>query len=49
MDALLVLSLFLVLSVLAARFGYDSREQLASAEEAWARQGYVWHGERRSA
>ena len=45
MDALLVLSLFLILALLAARFGHDSREQLASNEEAVARQGFAWHGE----
>jgi hypothetical protein len=36
MDALLVLSLFLRLALLAARFGHDSREHLASTEEALA-------------
>jgi hypothetical protein len=46
MDALLVLSLFLLLALLAARFGHDSREQLASTEEAFARQGFAWQGER---
>ena len=45
MDALLVLCLFLLLALLAARFGHDSREQLASSEEALARQGFVWHGD----
>jgi hypothetical protein len=45
MDALLVLSLFLVLALLAARFGHDSRDRLASNEEAFARQGFAWHGE----
>ena len=45
MDALLILSLFLVLALLAARFGHDSREQLASSEEAFARQGFAWHGD----
>jgi hypothetical protein len=42
MEALVILSLFLVLALLAARFGHDSREQLASAEEALARQGFAW-------
>jgi hypothetical protein len=46
MDALLVLSLFLVLALLAARFGHDSREHVASSEEAFARQGFAWHGDR---
>ena len=48
MDALLIFSLFLVLALLAARFGHDSREHLASAEEAFARQGFLqpWHGDR---
>jgi hypothetical protein len=45
MDALLVLSLFLVLALLAARFGRDSRGHLASTEEAFARQGFAWHGD----
>ncbi len=46
MDALLILSLFIVLALLAARFGHDSREHLASTEEAFARQGFAWHAER---
>ena len=46
MDALLVLTLFLVLTLLATRFGHDSREQLASSEEAFARQGFAWQGDR---
>jgi hypothetical protein len=45
MDALLVLSLFLVLALLAARFGRDSRVHLASTEEAFARQGFTWPGD----
>jgi hypothetical protein len=47
MDALLVLSLFLLLALLAARFGHDSREHLTSAEETFARQGFLkaWHGD----
>ena len=46
MDALLVFSLFLALALLAARFGHDSREHLASSEEQLARQGFAWHGDR---
>ena len=46
MDALLVLSLFLLLALLAARFGHDSREHLASTEEALAHQGFAWHADR---
>jgi hypothetical protein len=48
MDALLVLSLLLILALLAARFGHDSREHLASTEEALARQGFLqpWYGDR---
>jgi hypothetical protein len=42
MDALLILSLFVVLAVLAARFGHDSREHLASAEEAFSGHGFSW-------
>ena len=45
MDALLILSLFIVLALLAARFGHDSREHPASTEEALARQGFAWHGD----
>ncbi|HEY3034605.1 MAG TPA: hypothetical protein VGJ54_08105, partial [Streptosporangiaceae bacterium] len=47
MDALLILSLFLVLALLATRFGHDSREHLASSEEAFARHGFLqaWHGD----
>jgi hypothetical protein len=46
MDALLVFTLFLILALLAARFGHDSREKLASSEEAFARRGFAWHGDR---
>jgi hypothetical protein len=46
MDALLVLVLFVVLALLAARFGHDSREHPASVEEALARQGFTWHADR---
>jgi hypothetical protein len=46
MDALVVLSLFIILALLAARFGHDSREHPASAEEALAHHGFAWHGER---
>jgi hypothetical protein len=46
MDALVVLSLFIVLALLAARFGHDSRNHLASTEEALARQGFAWPGDR---
>jgi hypothetical protein len=46
MDALLVLSLFLLLALLAARFGHDSREHLASTEETFAHQGFAWHADR---
>jgi hypothetical protein len=48
MDALMVLSLFILLALLAGWFGQDSREHLASSEETFARQGSFqgWHGER---
>jgi hypothetical protein len=46
MDALLILGLLLLLALLAARFGHDSRDTLASSEEALARQGFAWHAER---
>ena len=45
MDALGILGLFLVLALLAVRFGHDSREHPASVEEALARQGFAWHGD----
>jgi hypothetical protein len=45
MEALLILSLFVALALLAARFGHDSREHPASIEEALARQGFTWHGD----
>ena len=45
MDALLILGLFLGLALLAARFGHDSREHLASSEEALAHQGVAWDGD----
>ena len=45
MEALLILSLFIALALLAARFGHDSREHAASSEEALARQGFAWHGD----
>jgi hypothetical protein len=47
MEALLILCLFVVLAVLAARFGHDSREHLASAEEAFSGHGFSWQGDRR--
>jgi hypothetical protein len=45
MDALVILTLFLALALLAVRFGHDSREHLASSEEAFARRGFAWHGD----
>ena len=45
MDAIVILVLFIALTLLAVRFGHDSREQLASSEEAFARQGFAWHGD----
>ena len=46
MEALLIVSLLIVLALVAPRFGHDSREQLASNEEALARWGFAWHGDR---
>jgi hypothetical protein len=43
MEALLILSLFVALALVAARFGHDSREHPASGEELLARQGFAWH------
>ena len=42
MEALVILSLFVALAILAARFGHDSREHLGSAEEVFARRGIAW-------
>jgi hypothetical protein len=42
MEALFVFGLLALLPVLAARFGYDSREHSASPEEAFARRGFTW-------
>jgi hypothetical protein len=47
MEPLLIFGLLLLLTLLAARFGHDSREHLTSAEEALARQGFTWPGGRR--
>jgi len=44
MEVLLIVSSFVALAVLAARFGYDSREQLLSIEESFAKQGFAWRG-----
>ena len=38
MEALVILSLFVALAILAARFGHDSREHLASTEETFAQE-----------
>ncbi|MBV9170584.1 MAG: hypothetical protein JOZ81_10915 [Chloroflexi bacterium] len=46
MDAVIILGFFVLLALLAVRFGYDSREQLASSEEAFARQGFAWQADR---
>jgi hypothetical protein len=45
MEVLLIVSAFLALALLAARFGYDSREQLPSMEESLAKQGCAWQGD----
>ena len=47
MEAVLIFGLLLLLALLAARFGHDSREHLTSAEEALARQGFTWSGGRK--
>ena len=46
MDALVVLSLFIILALLASLFGHDSREHPASVEEVLAHHGFTWHRER---
>ena len=47
MEVLLIVSSFVALAVLAARFGYDSREQLPSVEDLLAKQGFAWQGDPR--
>jgi hypothetical protein len=42
MEALLIIGMLLGLAMLAPRFGHDSREHCASAEEAFARHGFAW-------
>ena len=46
MELLLILGLFVILDLLAARFGHDSRVHPASVEEALAREGFAWHRDR---
>jgi hypothetical protein len=46
MEALLIVSLFVALALLAAHFGHVSREHLPSSEEAFARRGFAWRGDR---
>jgi len=48
MEALVILSLFVALAILAACFGHDSREHLASTEETFARHGVAWDHRARS-
>jgi hypothetical protein len=48
MEALLTIGLLLGLAILAPRFGYDSREHPASAEEGFAHQGFAWEHRARS-
>ncbi len=45
MEVLPILGLFIVLAVLAQRFGHDSRQRPASVEEAFACLVLAWHGE----
>ena len=47
MEVLLIVSSLVALALLAARFGYDSREQLPSLEESLAKQGFAWQGDPR--
>jgi len=42
MALLLIVIFLLALTVLAPRFGYDSREYPSSAEEALSRRGFTW-------
>ena len=47
MEALLIIGLLLALAILAARFGHDSREHIASQEELLAQRGLTWAGSSR--
>jgi hypothetical protein len=47
MEALLIVGLLLALAILAARFGHDSREHIASQEELLAQRGLAWAGSSR--
>ena len=42
-EIVLVFTLFVLLPLLAVRFGYDSREGLRSKEEELASCGLTWH------
>ena len=42
MEIMLVVSLLIAFAGLAARFGYDRRDRIASTEERQARRGLVW-------
>jgi hypothetical protein len=46
MEALLIVALFVALALFASHFGYDSREHPPSSEEAFARRGFAWRGDR---
>jgi hypothetical protein len=46
-EVLLIVSSLVALALLAARFGYDSREQLPSLEVSLAKQGFAWQGDPR--
>ena len=41
-DALVVLTVLVLLWLLMARFGYDSRERVHSPEERLAARGFTW-------
>jgi hypothetical protein len=42
MEIMLIVSLLIGFALLAARFGYDSRDRFSSTEERQARHGLVW-------
>ena len=46
MEPLVILGLLALLPILAAMFGYDSRERMISAEETFAVHGFSWPGRR---
>ena len=44
MEALVIVALFIAFAAVAVWFGHDSREHMASDEERFAREGFIWEG-----